>query len=206
MDASLRKWRANVENQNKKLKMLREASLEKLKVFTARRSVSPSNDQENPPQQTIETVLTLPKVLPEVTFQSPTRRKSEQLKEDVKKTVEDLPEKSKLDECAEKILDVIGRFNQASNEFKINKIKEIISSTVNTNDSNAELDRKLNKYKEQLQSIREKCEGTTRIIADMENKLTIAEKDKTELRTENNSLIEKLNTHIRKLNTYQTQY
>ncbi len=46
MDTYLKRWKTNVEVQNKKIKAIREASLERLRTSSVRKSMSPNRDQE----------------------------------------------------------------------------------------------------------------------------------------------------------------
>ena len=61
-------------------------------------------------------------------------------------------------------------------------------------------------YEEELEELKRKCENTTRLITELEEKLFSSEKEKIELRSNREILLGKLNDLTTELEAYKQKY
>eukprot|EP00826_Nyctotherus_ovalis_P062975 TRINITY_DN9196_c0_g2_i1.p1 TRINITY_DN9196_c0_g2~~TRINITY_DN9196_c0_g2_i1.p1 ORF type:complete len:257 (+),score=88.18 TRINITY_DN9196_c0_g2_i1:100-870(+) len=250
MDASLKRWRENVENQNKKLKALREASIERLHNISARRNSSPGDQLSEPAtefhivqksealkekpkevtpapaerepaktspkdnikrtkesvekkqkkksfiktspklkKENIEKIRTSPKVKKENPEKTSPRVKTME-RASSKQSTDIVPELNSLDDYARRILDTVD--SQENRNSKLKKIKRILKKLVKGKNSQPS-------YEDQLEDLRRKCENTTTLITELEEKLYASEKEKAELKASKETLIGRLNDRDKEL-------
>jgi len=222
MDDSLKRWRENVEKQNKKLKALREASIERLHNLSARHDSSPS-EQVSEPTSEFHIVQKIKEQTPaQVKKEKPKTTKSNKAgsvekkviartspkvkKENIEKTSPKVkkiemtspkktkvPELSSLDDYARRVLDTID--NQDNRNSKLKKVKRVLKKLVKKEPQP--------NYEGQLEDLKKKCENTTTLITELEEKLFNSEKEKIELRSNQEKLIGRLNELEKELEAYR---
>eukprot|EP01022_Parablepharisma_sp_SALTPOND_P008661 TRINITY_DN1365_c0_g1_i1.p1 TRINITY_DN1365_c0_g1~~TRINITY_DN1365_c0_g1_i1.p1 ORF type:complete len:443 (+),score=29.42 TRINITY_DN1365_c0_g1_i1:3208-4536(+) len=207
LDSHLKRWRANVENQSKKLKALREASLEKLRASTVRRSPSPAKDEQAETVKAFTVSQGMPRLenlqretTPKVKKEEDVEAKGEEIEAEIQPLVS-------LEDYAKKILDVVEKNKQSSRGLKLKKIKGLLKKlTSGDKERIEELETTGIRHRQQLENAKQKCESTTKVIAELEGKLFASEKEKVELRIEKDSILDKFNTANKELSAYRNQY
>lgn len=200
MDSTVKKWKANIEMQNKKLKAIREASMERLRQSALRRSISPKKEEVeefkvNPLAESCgmlksESIRSkkdnnFPKEDAQIIQETPKNIKE---KETAKKTPQEIHEPvekeeeerlNTIEDYAKKLLETIENGKQRSKIGKIKKIKRLLKTlTESEKEKINELETQAAKYRQQCEKAKEKGESTTTVISELEAKLFDSEKEK----------------------------